>query len=454
MILQVVKLLGSLRSSLVLILSLSTIFLLGLWIPQKGVIQYDLYLQWKTKAPAVVSVLDALGLTNIYTSPITLALWALFFLNLSLVMWRRVPVVRTMIMLPQGMPPDPISTSAYPQTAAFPFPFPDRFDAVREVLSGAGYRFIGASEGFSAVKNRFSPVATLLFHFSFMLILLGGVVSIYTRFSGIVDLAEGETFRGEIEQYHPVPRTPKIGSGPLARFSVEKIAPEIVQGVPTGIKVTLRDENGAMRIAEINRPYRVDNTSFVIRSLGIAPLVIMRDKKGNELDGAYVKLDVMNGKQDAFKMMGLDFAVEFFPDYFTENGREGTRSSEIRNPFLRFHIQKNRTFLARPLLGPGGSASVAGYTMELREMPLWARFYVVKERGLWIIYTGFACAAGALIWRLIFYRREIVGWIAREGEGTFLHLAGRAEFYRTLFEDEFIALVERLSHQGGEDKRI
>ena len=452
MIRQAVNVLSSLRFSLVLIISLSLIFLLGLWIPQKGVIRYDLYIQWKTKAPLVVSVLDSLGLTTIYTSPITFALWALFFLNLSLVMWRRVPVVRNMILLPEGAQQDPTSTSAYPQTAVVPFPVPDVFDAVRGALSGAGYHAFGTSERFYAVKNRFSPIATLLFHLSFLLILLGGVVSIYTRFSGIVDLAEGEVYHGGLEQYNAGLRTPKIGRGPDVRFTVETIAPEITQGVSTGLKVSLRETGGALRIADINRPYRVNDTTFVIQTFGIAPLIIPKDRKGNELDGTYVKLDVINGKQDAFTMMGLDFAVEYFPDYAMQNGRDSTRSKEIRNPFLRFHIQKNKTFLARPLLGPGGSARFADYTIEIREMPLWVRLYVVKERGLWIIYAGFACATGALIWRLMFYRRVIVGWVTQEDGGAFLHVAGRAEFYKALFEDEFNMMVGRLSQRGTGEK--
>ena len=99
---QILRQLGPLRLTVLLILSLTVLFLLGQMIPQKAVLQKDLYLQWKAASPRLVGAVDLLGLTDIYTSPLAVALWSLFFVNLALVMWRRIPTVRALVAVHPG----------------------------------------------------------------------------------------------------------------------------------------------------------------------------------------------------------------------------------------------------------------------------------------------------------------------------------------------------------------
>ena len=77
---KLLNILRSIKLSIFLIISLSLIFLLGLWIPQKGLLGRDLYLKFKAENPLLSSILEKIGFTDIYTSPITLILWSLFFL--------------------------------------------------------------------------------------------------------------------------------------------------------------------------------------------------------------------------------------------------------------------------------------------------------------------------------------------------------------------------------------
>ncbi|HEY4744542.1 MAG TPA: hypothetical protein VIH45_07775, partial [Desulfuromonadaceae bacterium] len=70
---KLIKYLSSLRFTIVLICLLGLIFAAGLWIPQKRLLK-TFYLEWQKNSPALVAFLDSLGLTTIYTSPITLTL--------------------------------------------------------------------------------------------------------------------------------------------------------------------------------------------------------------------------------------------------------------------------------------------------------------------------------------------------------------------------------------------
>ncbi|GAB4483837.1 MAG: hypothetical protein OHK006_06280 [Thermodesulfovibrionales bacterium] len=441
---RTLSMLGSLRMSIGLIIVLSVIFLLGLWIPQKGLLKRDLYLQWKAASPGLVSFLETLGLTDIYLSPVTLILWALFFMNLSLVMWRRVKVIRGAASFVETRIEDPVTTAAYPHKTSFALPAGAQTNAILESLGRQRYRLYGQPMRFYAVRNRFAPYATLLFHLSFFLMLVGGVVSVYTKFEGTVDLAEGEEFSGEIERYNDMPRLPKVGGPPKVHLTLERIQPEVASGQPTGIRAIFREAGGRQVPAEVNRPYESGATSLVIKDLGVAPLFVIRDKEGRELDGAYVKLNVLLGREDGFQMAGLDVAARFFPDYAMKNGVESSHSKEFRNPVFSLRVREGRSMIGRGTVRPGEAVNIGKYRLELPELRYWVRFYVVKDHGSGIVYAGFALATAALIWRLIFFRREIVGSVVPGPEGLALNLAGRAEFYRTLFDDEFRRLAERL----------
>ena len=48
----------------------------------------------------------------------------------------------------------------------------------------------------------------------------------------------------------------------------------MISEAPVGIVATIVDREGREHIAEINRPYRHGNCSFVIQDLGIAPLIM------------------------------------------------------------------------------------------------------------------------------------------------------------------------------------
>ena len=109
---KLVKYCSSLRFTILLISLLGLIFALGLWVPQKRLLR-TIYLAWQKKSPDLVSFLDMLGLTTIYSSPITITLWLLFFLNLSLVLWQRLPLIKKRITLSNAMIANPETAGGY-----------------------------------------------------------------------------------------------------------------------------------------------------------------------------------------------------------------------------------------------------------------------------------------------------------------------------------------------------
>jgi len=448
---KLIKNLASLRFTIVLICLLGVIFALGLMIPQKSLVK-EIYFDWQQNSPALVAFLDALQLTEIYTSWLTLTLWGLFFLNLALVMWQRMPLVKKRIEMPESRIVAPETATGYFFRGAYTLP--DEIDgpAVVSRLAKRGYTVLGNETGFFGVKNRYSPLAFAFFHLSFFLILLGGAISFYTTFIGYVDLAQGETFMGELERYNqsPRPTLPKVGGIPAAAFTVTSITPQVVRNTPTGISVKLLDARGTTHDVGINTPYKTDNTFFVFKHLGMSPLFVVTDASGNDVDGAYFKLDVLQGRQDRFRLAGYEFTTHFYPDYALEKGTPATRSQEFNNPTFSIVVERDGKKIGEGIVPKNGTMEFAGYRLEMRELPFWVRFYVIKERGVSILYTGLAIACCAVIWRLLFYRREIVGAIRNEAGERRLVVAAKSEFYKSLAEDEFAKMFGEISTISGD----
>lgn len=449
------KYLSSLRFTILLICLLGLVFAVGLWVPQQSLLK-TIYLEWQKKSPDLVAVLDLLGLTTIYTSPITITLWLLFFLNLSLVLWQRFPIIRNRITLTEARIADPASAGGYPFRCSCPLPGGMDGETVIAALRRRRYTVLGDGSCFYGVKNRLAPIAFMLFHVSFFLILLGGIISVYTEFIGYLDLTQGESFQGEFSRYNrsPQPKLPKIGSPPSVSFTVKSIVPQVVHNTPTGISVLLVDSSGQTHEVGINTPYSTEHSSFVFKHLGVSPLFVLKDSAGKEIQGAYIKLDVLQMKPDRFALGPFTYTATFYPDYVLDNGKRATRSMEFNNPVFFISVERDGKKIADGLVPKNGTFEFAGYRLEMRDMPFWVRFYVVKQRGLSILYAGFAIATIGVIWRLIFYRREIVGAVKEQAGVRTLMVAGRSEYYKSLAEDEFTKMLEdivgdRMKVEGG-----
>lgn len=452
MINKVLKNLSSLRFTIVLIGLLGLIFAIGLWVPQRSLLK-TIYLEWQKNSPGLVAVLDAFGLTTIYSSPITITLWLLFFLNLSLVLWQRWPIIKSRITLSETKIADPETAGGYPFRNSYILPENLDGEGIIGLLRKNRYTVLGDGAGFFGVKNRLAPLAFMLFHLSFFLILLGGVISVYTEFRGYLDLAQGESFQGELSRYNesPHPKMPEIGSPPRASFTVKSIVPRVVHNTPTGISVLLVDSHGATHDVDINRPYSTGHTSFVFKHLGVSPLFVLKDTAGKEIGGAYIKLDVLKMRPDHFTLGGFTYTATFYPDYVLEEGKRATRSMEFNNPVFFIVVEQYGKKVAEGLVPKNGALEFAGYRLEMRDMPFWVRFYVVKQRGLAILYAGFLIATIGVIWRLLFYRREVVGAVREVDGQRRLVVAGRSEYYKSLAEDEFIKLFGEITATS--DKR-
>lgn len=442
---RLVNLIGSPRLTLALLLGVATLLLVGLAVPQKRMLQRELYEQWRGSSPTLVTVLEVLGLTDVYRSPMALVLWGAFFLNLAVVMVRRVPAAMERTRIDGVFP----ST----RTGGFLGPLEVEvrdgidLDAVGTALRRRGWAVLIRDDRLLGVKCRYSALASIAFHLSFFLVAAGGATSYFTRFEGNLDLGQGEEFTGDLTQYSTPPILPRCGGPPAARFSIEGIEPLVDGDVPAGVKIWIRDDSMLQRTIEVNRPYDSGTASFVFRTLGVAPLIVVHDAAGQERFGGLIRLDILGGRTDEFGLLGQKFQAEFFPDYTVDGDVEGTRSQRMRDPVLRLTVSALSGRKIAASLRPGDSMAVGPYRLTFVDWRWWVRLYVRSERGLGVIWTGFALACAAAVARLLYYRREVLAEWAPGGRT--LRIYGRAEYYRVLFHDELEAVVSALRAEVG-----
>ena len=238
---------------------------------------------------------------------------------------------------------------------------------------------------------------------------------------------------------------PAIGGPPQVSVTVASVKPQVVHNTPTSISVMLVDGEKQSHEVGINTPYAAGATSFVFKHLGMAPHFVLKDANGREIENALVKLDVLRMAPDKFDFGPFKFTATFYPDFVMEGGKRASKSMEFKNPVFFIVAEQNGTKVGEGLVPRNGTFEFAGNRLEMRDLRYWVRFFVITQHGLPILYLGFAVACIAVIWRLIFYKREVVGALRADGAQRTLVVAGRSEYYKSLAGDEFDKLFGKIT---------
>lgn len=411
------------KTTVLIIIVLSAIFALGLFVPQKRFFQSSMdYEAWLDTVPLIFPFLDWIGFTDIYLSPITLIFIALFFLNLIAVTLDRMPLlVRQAHIGGGGMPPlDSATLQRNSGVRAIRTVSLEKMEVIKlvEGYFRKGGWFVLEKEGegeMLAVKNRLSVFGFLFFHLSFLLLLTGGLLIFYSRMTGSIALTQGEHFTGDMQQFRKISRKPKI----MERI---KIPPFFISDVGIGyegdrpkdliLTVNIASESGErIELAEINKPIRLGNVTLLANNAGVSPLFILRDTKENrEIDGAWVRLNVLNREIDNFTFRNSSTVIYdtwFYPDYVMEDGYEKSRSKEIRNPAFHILVRDRGVVIAEATIKKGQAMLFDSYMLIFEDIRYWGEIKVVREVGPPLLIAGFFLGIMGLIMRLMLYRREI-----------------------------------------------
>jgi len=263
----------------------------------------------------------------------------------------------------------------------------------------------------------------ILFHLSFMAVLGGVVVNDLFHFQGVLRLTEGETLpNGEAGSYD---------SMRYGRF----FDPAWLRGETTlvkmhpGYKVDGEDKRAAYEIAVGDGTDRTAGVIYVTRDLehdgvrylaakeGFSVLLVLTDKAGQELFGAYVPLQSLRQEDGnylyAAGTTSGPTAFDFPPA--PEHPRASLRVSyfpgiEPRTGQVRLEVQPYRPSAAPPLAASaehtglvpvGGQLDAGDFSVSPREIRYWVGMDVRYDPGLTVVLTALCTGLVGMVLTLI-----------------------------------------------------
>lgn len=454
------------KMTVIIIAVLSTLYTLSLVIPQKVLfLTRTEYEAWKAGAPLLAAIAEATRLNEITVAPVTMFFLSMFFVNLVIVLGTRIPgVLQRAYVFRRGLPlidRDVLKKSptvrciAVSKDHAAPFPGIRRFLKKRFWSVPDGQ----APDSLFAIKNRYSPFGFLLFHVSFLLCLIGGLLILYTRFTGHLMLTEGQVFNADLKQFRKINREPKIMKAlPAVGINLERVSTHYEKDAAMKKYVTT-DLDVKMQISykntiddvvvRINQPVNLGALSILAEQIGVSPLFVLRSSEGKELDGGYINLNVLHGGEDSFQFEGSPYTyfIKLYTDYAVKDGVEQSLSKELKNLMVRIRIEKEKKVVYEGRMGMGERVSFDAYSLSFEHIRYWVDFLVIREYGDIPLFMGFLFGVIGLIMRLVFYQKTLKIAVEDAGQEWLIWIDGWSEYYPNSFSDDLTALVADLKNE-------
>ncbi|GAB4253917.1 MAG: cytochrome c biogenesis protein ResB [Thermoleophilia bacterium] len=461
-----------------LMAGLTLIVALGSLLPQKLRSDPAVYAEWKVTLPGLVAVLEALGMDDVYSSPVFFGLTGLLALNLGFCTVEQVKRARRRLVRRIDAPRREV-VRRQPESVWIPASGNPGHLAGRlaEALRKEGYRVgrVGASS-LEARRRWWGYLGLPAFHVALLVIMAGALLATLGRSGGYVELAEGQGFENLPRSYL------SYASGPLADSPEGDWAVRLddftagfydngqIQTRESRITVFAGEDGpGETHLLSSSHPvevsgYRVYQTA----NFGWVALVRLDRPAGQGGDGlVFTRLvedpevgrDATGAPPD-----DLDAALDD-PDaalgrvYSARTTPPGTSYSlelEIREdePGLLVHasLKDGQSEIFSGVVTPGQEVSLpGGETLTFAEMRQWTGLRVTRTPGVELVWVG---AAGALLGLLVHYL-VVPERLVLFGEEGGYWLGGRRQCYQAAFSERFEVLAARLQNsvETNEERR-
>jgi cytochrome c biogenesis protein ResB len=428
------------RVTVALLCLLGLMLLLNVALPQATVLGEQAFNAIVDENVLLEFLLVDLGLGRMPTSPVFLTILGLFFLNLALVLVSRVgPTWRRVALKPRsekGLR----AWARLEESLEGSLPSDWAAAGAAQTLRGYGYQVRKPGERtLWGVKHRTAPLGFLLFHLSFFLICVGGMLIYYTRFVGSTMLCEGQEFR---DSYVQIERVPPVGGAPPVQFTLERVDPRFEQGEPVHLGAVLSFRQGGSSVSRdtrVNHPARWGATSILVHQAGLAPVLWLQDARGFTIDRVVVPARTRGGGPPTEIEIGADGRYRAFVHPLA-TGEVFPDRQALATTAVTLQLTDGGRVVFDGELSPGEAAEIDGARLVLEELRYWAGLRIISERGGETLIVGFVIGVVGLVWRLLWYRREVaLTW----NEGRF-RLVGRSEYFSERFQQELRAIRSTL----------
>ncbi len=447
---------SSLKCGLLLLGMLGMAMILGTLILQKPMAQEGQIEQ--IYAPQIVSLLNALGLFDVFHTWWFILLLGLLGANITLASIERFPQVWRLYARPHFLA-DPVFIRALPFQREIPLgPHTPREALALAALKlenlGYPHRLDVLPQGTLYVeKHRLVRLAPYVVHASLLIIFTGAILDGTRGYKGFVTLRPGMS----TDVIEPL-------TEPGARHHLDftlRCDSAGMESYPDGSprqywsQLTVL-ENGravAQKKISVNDPLTYKGVRFFQASLASAGVPRKLVMEANWLENGVQKHKVLNLAPGAPVPLGDDGSTvalaDFIPDYVLEGNQIASRSDEPNNPAIHLQVMRpanratNAWVLAKsPELNPPNDTGVSFRFVSV-EMESTTGLQVAHEPGQWLIWPGCLLLVTGLMMALYLSHIRIWGIAATDRKGQpALLLGGQPSKYRENFERRFNELAD------------
>ncbi|GAB2328647.1 cytochrome c biogenesis protein ResB [Streptomyces variabilis] len=472
--------LTSMRVALLLLLLLSLAAIPGSLIPQTGINEAQVA-DFRDRHDVLAPVYDNLGLFNVYSSVWFSAIYILLFVSLiGCIVPRTWQFVGQLRGRPPGAPRRLTRLPAHTtwRTSADP---EEVREAALALLRKRRFRAHAVGDAVAAEKGYLRELGNLAFHLALIVMLIAFAWGQLFKSEGNKIVVEGDGFSNTLTQYDDFKSGNLFTNDDLEPFSFdveeftgtyERTGPN--RGTPRTYETEVTYTEGAdgdekNALIKVNKPLEIGDAKVYLVSHGYAPVVTVRDGKGDIVyqdavpllpldnnvtsNGVVKVLDGYRNPQGKKEQLGFQafFVPTFggsasgtmlsqFPalDYpvLALNAYHGDLKADSGIPQSVYQMDKTKMKefkdadgeLLKKLLTPGETMTLPGgagsITFE-KDVKEWAGFQVVQEPGGGWALGGALTAIGGLAASLFVQRRRVWVRAVRGDDGvTVVEMAG------------------------------
>jgi len=446
------KTFSSLRTGVILLILVGIASALGTFILQRPATDPDKLT--RAYSPAMLQVLDRLGLTDVFHAWWFLTLLGLVSLSIVLVSIDRFPNAWRFYARPYRKT-DSHFRSALPNKIELPISnSEDGVNAAERALKKSGWpveRIADRREpSLYSERHRFSVMAVYIVHASLLLIFAGGIIDGIFGFSGFMALQKGEVSH-QIEL-----RTGGIKQLPFAVKCNGAGQENYADGSPkrwwSNLAVVQDGTEVESKQIVVNDPLIHNGLRFYQASFGpTGKLDGLKVTVTPEAGTAYETTLAMNTPVQLDPKTTVTLA-EFIPDFFIRDNQIFKKSDDPVNPAFRLQVKDTATgadtkLWMFPAYNGAAQGDYAKYKFDYRDMQMgyFTGLEVSHEPGQWLVWAGCLLMGAGLF--VAFYLVHMRVWIAAvtNARGDLvLWVGGQSNKNRDRFEQKFNELVDNI----------
>ncbi len=444
--------LTSMRTALLLLLTLALVAIPGSLLPQRPVAPIRVN-DWKLANPAVADVYEALGLFDVYGSPWFAAVYLLLTVSLIGCIVPRIQVYAKALRQPPPRTPKRLDRLPASASGMSPLPAEEVLAAAEGVLRGKRFRVRRDGDSVAAERGHLREFGNIAFHLSFALMLVGVAWNTLWAYQGEVIVVEGQAFSNNLTQYDDFRAGGAFKPTNLQPFTIwvdtftaKFETGEVQRGAARVFQADVRiaHADGATEDAriEVNHPLVVDGTQVHLIGHGYAPVVTVTDPNGDVAyqgpvvflpqDGNFTSLGVIKAPDARPNYLGFEgfflptavvneqgphsvfpdaLAPELFVNVWTGPPRTETGRPESVYSLAKDGLEQMKTADGKIVtfrIAPGQVIDLPdGSSLSFDDWRRWTKLQVSNEPGLWLVIGSVLLAVAGMMLSLYIRPRRL-----------------------------------------------